>query len=631
MTNTTRRTFLLSSSASFALMATGPALAQVSAAPTLEIATPMAPPEWALLERKLLAAHTPACKMFFDRYFDERGYLTAVERWGGDDGPDDAIENVNRWPTLYQLGGDEIIREMFEKAYEGHVRQYAEARTVDVPFAREGMYYREFPVMMDWQHNGEGLNMFDLMGLGDPYNKKYRDRVRRFAGFYTGEDPKAPNYDPEHKIIRSMFNGSKGPLMRKATGLDWAGDPVDLSKFDPSAVLHGEGTYEQMVAHFKDYTDTTGDNPLNLEATSLALNAYMLAHEPKYRDWVLEYVDAWADRARRNNDVLPSNIGYDGTIGGEAGGKWYGGTYGWGFSPIVPQTGERQDRNRVPFSVVGFMNAYMLTGDDKYLDVWRRQADHINAQGKTVDGKFSTPRMYDENGWRSFEPGKYDYGMLNIYLLSMNPADRARAGDDPWMTFLDGKNPSYPVEALSGSLAQIKQTVAKIRADQTTPDTRFADTMMEQNPASVAALLELMQGSGSIGSSGGAPLFARLRYFDPIAERPGVPEDVGALVQKMTDDSTTVTLVNTSPVFFRTVTIQGGAYGEHQILSVSDGRGNASVNARAFTVRLAPGSGATLTLQMKRHANQPTLDYPWLAPAVDQVPPVIRRGQPASY
>ena len=30
------------------------------------------------------------------------------------------------------------------------------------------------------------------------------------------------------------------------------------------------------------------------------------------------------------------------------------------------------------------------------------------------------------------------------------------------------------------------------------------------------------------------------------------------------------------------------------------------------------GAGATLTLQMKRYANQPTLDFPWGGPAVDQ-------------
>ena len=35
------------------------------------------------------------------------------------------------------------------------------------------------------------------------------------------------------------------------------------------------------------------------------------------------------------------------------------------------------------------------------------------------------------------------------------------------------------------------------------------------------------------------------------------------------------------------------------------------INARDFTVRLAPGAGATLMLAMKRYANPPTAKFPW--------------------
>src|SRR5947209_2526200 len=97
------------------------AVAAVTAAdfPILEARTPVAPPEWALLERAVLDPHLPDFEAFFDRYFDERGFLLEHERWGGDDGPDDAIENVNDWPQLYALGASDRIRQMYEKAYEG--------------------------------------------------------------------------------------------------------------------------------------------------------------------------------------------------------------------------------------------------------------------------------------------------------------------------------------------------------------------------------------------------------------------------------------------------------------------------------------------------------------------------------
>ena len=56
--------------------------------------TPMVPPQWAMLERKLIQAQTDATMEFCERYFDERGYLDCYPRWGGDDGPDDAAEKI---------------------------------------------------------------------------------------------------------------------------------------------------------------------------------------------------------------------------------------------------------------------------------------------------------------------------------------------------------------------------------------------------------------------------------------------------------------------------------------------------------------------------------------------------------
>lgn len=576
--------------------------------PAIVIETPLPPPEWALLERDLLKQNTAACREFFEKYFDERGWLLCVERWGGDDGPDDAIENCLDWPILHALGASDDVLKMYKKAWEGHLRQYTLAKTVEVPFAREGMYFKEFPVMMDWLHNGEGLVVFNLQGLSDPRDELFGQRVKRFAGFYLNEDPGALNYDPQHKIIRSMFSGSRGPLMRKATALDWAGDSIEIeNRFRPR---HGETSYAQMLEHFKDYTDTIGDHPQNLKATSLALNAYLLTHDEKYRRWLLEYVDAWRERMVANGNIIPTNIGLDGKIGGATGGKWWGGVYGWGFTVYDPASRKFASRNQHHAGLPGFMNAYMLTGDDRFLDAWRKQIDAVNANKKTVDGKAVYPRMYGDQGWYDFTPEKYSEGALEIAYLSMQPDDLARVANHPWLSYLAGKNAGYPEQALRGELSNIRRKVQGMRSDRTTPDTRLADDPMEFNPASVGSMIELALGGLHPGRSGSA-LFCRLRYFDPEAKRAGFPEDVAALIDEMSDEHISVTLVNVNQLQTRRVVVQAGGYAEHQFTAVQVGGKAGPLDSPNVTVELGPGAGEKLSFTMKRFVNQPTMKFPW--------------------
>jgi hypothetical protein len=580
----------------------------------LQVDTPMPAPEWALLQRELLRLHTEACETFHAKYFDERNHLRCFPRWGTNDGPDDAIEHVNDWPLLHALGGSDRILELYRAVYEGHLEQYGALRTKDVPMGRQGMYVREFPPQMDWQHISEGLSVFNLMGLSTPNDGKLIERTRRFAGFYDGSDPSAPNYDRKHRVIRSMFNGSLGPLLRPTTALDWAGDPFDASRFK---LEHGERNFDEFLAHFAEYTDTVCDSPLNLQSTTLALNAYLLTGEKRWRDWLLSYVDAWVDRAAANDDILPSKVGLDGRIGGK--GKWYEGVYGWAFSPLVPQTGRREDRNRVPRSIVAFMTAALLTGDDKYMAVWRRQNAAINRQAKEIDGQLQTPRMCGPKGWYSYAPGPYRLNGFEIWYVSMDPADRALAGQHAWIDFLEGRNPDYPRAAIHASLERMSSRLQRIDNDTSTPQTRLADNALEFNPASVASLLQLTQGALHIArppwsptspNQGGAPLHARLRYFDPIRRRAGLPQDVAALVDKLESDRTCVTLVNLDSHRERMVTVQGGAYGEHVISSVQNGKQALAVNGRCFDVKLAPGCGARLELSMRRYAATPTLSFP---------------------
>ena len=573
----------------------------------IPINSPMAPPSWALLERELLRALEQACQRFFARYFDERGYLLCVTRWGADDGPDDAIENLAEWPLIHALGGDDVVKQLYMKGWEGHLRQYTEARTFRVEMARDGMYFREFPVSLDWLHHGEGLTLFAFQGLSNPNDDAFRRRVVRFAGFYMNEDPLAANYDPKHKLIRSLFNGSRGPLLRPATAIDWAGDPVEVEgRFRPR---HGERTYAEMLEHFRDYGDIVGDHPQNLLATSLALYAYMATGQPKYRKWILEYVEAWRQRMIDNQGIIPTKIGLDGRIGGPEG-KWFGGVYGWGFSVTDPVTGKVVHRNQHASGLIGFGNAYLVTKDDRFLEVWRKQIDLVNSNRKVIDGVEQYPRMYGNQGWYDFSPQKYDHGALELYLWSMSASDRERLSGHPWLAFLEGMDPTYPERSLRGEFSALQGKMTAMDSDDSTPDTRLSDDPMVYSPTEVRVLVQLAMGGLHPGHRGG-PLHCRVRYHDPIRRRPGLPPDVAALVERLTDTETVVTVVNINQCEPRRVLLQAGAYGEHRWTSAQVDGQEHPVNHSSLVIVLGPGAGGRVTLKGNRYVNQPSLTLPF--------------------
>ena len=593
--------------------------------PPVLLDRPMPPPAWALMERELLRLNSEACEIFASRYLDERGYLLHTPRWGTLDGPDDAIETFHNWTLLHALGASASVLELFKKALEGHLHQYGQLRTTLTDLAREGAYYREFITMSDWFHTGEGMRGFMFQGLSEPGSPRLRERMKRFAGLYMNEDPEVPNYDPEHRIIRSLWTGSKGPMLRKATTYDWVGDPVPgrfhllHSPFGRSKMLDLEKVYPKMLAHCDEYLDSLGDHPLNLAATNLALNAYMLGREPKYREWILEYVDAWKERTEANGGNIPTNIGLDGTIGGEYGGKWYKGTYGWNFTIFDGEIEQIAHRNTFDAGMwLGFGNAFLLTGDPGYIDTLRRQMDNLYAQKKVIDGQLMIPQMYgDPRGykysgreeWYRWTTNLFIDRLTEIYLWSMDRKDLERLPQTGWIAFLEGGDPGYPERALQKDFESLRGTMQAIEEDPTTPETRLADWLLDLNPARTATLVNLTLGGHLAGRIW--TLHSRVRYFDPERRRSGLPQDVAALVEKLTGDTVTLTLVNTSPFHSRDLILQAGAYGEHRFHSVTVNGKTVPIEGPSVRLRLQPGCGSRLVFSMQRYANQPRLAPPW--------------------
>ena len=567
------------------------AVALAAAPPPIRIDRAMPPPDWALAERALLKAYADAAAEFAARYVDDRGYFRCVERWGGNDGPDDVMETFHSWTLLHALGASDTVLELYRKIWEGHIRQFTEAKAPSTQAARDGMFHREFVTSFDWEHTGEGLAAFHHYALSAPGDPTYQQRVRRFAGFYMGDDPGAPNYDKRHKIIRSILNGSRGPIVTPATVFDWGGE-----------VLPG---HPERHDRYRAAANVRGDHPLNMGTCSLGFNAFALTGDRKYKDWVLEYAGAWRDRILANGGNIPTNIGLDGTIGGEWGGKWWGGTFGWNFDPAVSGRNYYMRGART-----GLGTALLLTGDMSFAEPLRRQLANLYAAKKEEGGRTLLPQKYGEKGFYGYTANQYLDVQRDLYLWSMNEADLAHLGADPWLKYLRGQNAGYPAQALAGDFERLRRRVAAMRADESTPDTRPSDGAQRFSPVSTDTLVNLMLGANEPGSSGNI-LHARLRYFDPARRRAGLPEDVAALVSAMTADSVTVTLVNTSPVHGRDVVVQLGAFAEHQGTWVETGGKRVALDAPALTVKLAAGAGERLVIGMKRYANPPTATLPW--------------------
>ena len=469
------------------------------------------------------------------------------------------------------------------------------------------------------------MRAFLLMGLADPTDDLMVNRAKRFAGMFMGEDPEAPNYDPQHKIIKSIWNGSKGPMLRKATVYDWVGDPVPgtfhllHNPARDNEMLDLMKWYPRMLAHCDDYLDSVGDTNLNLASTLLGLNAFALTGEQKYKDWTVEYLSAWKARSVETGGWIPSNIGLDGKLGGEHNGQWWKGTYGWNFTIYDGELQEIAHRNYfTAASWTGFANGLLMTGDQSYVDVLRKQMDLIYDAKKVENGKTLLPTMrrsarlpvQRQAGVVSVPAGDLQRPAGRIYLWSMAGPGRIPLEQEPWLGYLEGKNADYPVKALQRDFEYVRERVERMRNDPTSPDTRLADYLLRIVPPATDSLTELMLG-GYFARGKVWAMHSRLRYFDPAERRSGIPKDVASLVSKLTDNSVTVTLVNTNQVEAREVQVQAGGYGEHQFKGVKMNGQSQSFDAGWLNVKLDPGAGATLELSMDRYVNPPTLAQPW--------------------
>ncbi len=586
---------------------------------TIETVAP--PPAWAHWQRFLLRQLYPAAQEFVARYTRSDDTLIWRQKWPGMDGSDDGYESFFNFPLYYALGGPDGIHEMSRKLWDGVTRQ----------FTQYGQVHNEFDSYYDWMHHGESYVYIYHFGLADPTRRKDRERALRFAGLYMGEDPSAPNWDAELKLIRSPINGSRGPRFENSA-VDWvthrpvlANYPLpydDIPNVTESSAWIDDEKFPNILATMNRRM-MRGDVPLNLTSTSMMLSAYMYTGDEKYKRWVLDYTKAWMTRVRSNGGVMPDNVGLSGKIGEYMDGKWWGGYYGWrwphGFFNILEST------------TIAATNCLLVTGDRSFLDLPRSQVDVVTRQGRIENGQFVVPHKHKDDGWYAYRTLNPSY-LVHLWYASESMEDWRRieqhadvaswpraayskakgdsGNDRGWVSFLRGQNPDYPVTILESTYRETLRRLAVIRSDRSHVDDQDVHHWQQRNPVVVEGLVQLMWGGPNHIYHGGL-INCRVRYFDPIRRRPGVPEDVAALVRRIDSQGISLVLVNLSPTHARDVIVQAGAFGEHEFKSVQHNDANVKVDSKHLSVRLNPGAIGTLEIEMLRFANQPTYAFPW--------------------
>ncbi|HEX3813861.1 MAG TPA: hypothetical protein VHX59_13580 [Mycobacteriales bacterium] len=595
------------------------------AQPSIGPGTPGVPPDWARLELDLLRQAQDAAREFVDRYTLADGTLRWRAEWPGIDGSDDAYEAFWTLPLLYLLGGDAELLAIARREWEAVTWQWTQY----------GQLHREFDASYDWMHHGESSTLFYLLGLADPTSLRERQRAVRFADFYTGADPEAPNYDPARRLIRSPLTGSRGPRFR-TTAEDWSTHRSVLDGYPPpfedipanpdgTCTWTDDAVFELILRRMNERM-TRGDVPLNLTASSLAAHAWLHTGQDRFRHWVLDYNAAWAERTERNNGIIPDNVGPDDTIGQYLDGHWWGGYYGWRWPHGA--------RHILEAVAIGGVAATLVSGETRWLDHFRSQLDTLWDLGQGAGATRMLPNRHGNEGW-------YDYRQpdptLPIYCwyLSQDPADLQRvlrtappegwstpnerivkgsgaANSAAWFGYLRGDNPDYPVRILEINHRQLTGRLAAIRAD----DLRQAPEWdihhwQDRNPVMVEGLVQLMLGA-PLNLYHGGLLATTVRYFDPDRRRPGLPPDVAALVDHLDATTVGIQLVNCSTQHEREIVIQAGGFGEHAFTSVDTGVGDTiALTGNRVSVRLGPSCQLRISLGMERFAGDGSYDTPW--------------------
>lgn len=564
-------------------------------------------PEWAVLQRRLFDVMDQGWRVFDEKFCNPDGSLIFNQSMDHSrDGADDFYEAFFNWPALYMLGGSEEILSAAKKAWKGVTEQLTKLGLV------KDQYERGY----DWFHQGESMIFFYGICAADPKDQEFKKLAKQFADLYAGKN--SPNYVADKNIIPAPHNGSDG--LRPGLGQENqdgypAGDINSVMKPYglPLHYVEGINEWEDLAVKEKSMLMAAemervlgyGDVAVNLAVTSLIANQWLYDNEQSSADWINKYIQGWVDRAKANDGIVPDNVAPNGEVGGLHDGRWFGGHYGWtwphGFYSVSHAT------------LVAGLNAILVSGDKSVLQLTRTVLQKVKSLGRIgtiIETESSlqagterfgvpvdkpvvlVPYRYGKDGWFDYSPMIMSLPLW-LWYLSMSDEDskfmeeliegiapfgtylsptrnKEEAGHEaPWFLYLNGKNENYPTTALAMALGQVARRMRLMETEVISgPGGVNIHFWQEVQPIVTEILTQLTLGAPQVLYNGGLQV-ARLRYFDADAGRIGLPNEVAALVTKITKDETWVELVNTSITQTRRVILLAGAFGEHQFESVT--------------------------------------------------------------
>ncbi|MEE3334871.1 MAG: hypothetical protein VX255_00640 [Candidatus Latescibacterota bacterium] len=633
-----------------------------------------APPAWALLERELFALMEDAARLYARDYFEAGGATLMAED------VDDLYEQCYNFGLFYALGAHDDLLEL-------HLRHWnAVTRVSDSSFQHRTQFnehkkifrpsiYREFwshSQAMEWHHLSEGNMAFYDFGVADPTISENERRARRFADMFTGDDPEAPNYDKEHRILRSPFHSAQGPVLEGdvefAHTMLYAGRGLggSCNYYGVRASLYPvvkdlEVRWYEDPARAKQIVDLFNqlvlqcDTPNSLAATALVTHAYLQTGDERYKRWVLEYTEAWWERTKANGGICPDNVDAQGVIGGGREGCWWGGQYGWNHY---------QGYNIMFHGInIAVECCQLLTGDSNWLEFLRSQVRLLVDNGfERPDGQFVVPTRYGPDGWdlslKPPGPSVLDgidmrgyaqeaspmrpQEMVHLYHASMADEDRElidsirerdteRDWNDvdvsmgeknrgqtelPRFQYYQGRNPGWPEQILRAEYAAALKSYRQMVDDDRTHLDIIQSNQVPMHLVLTKALTQVTTGAPQSIYNGGL-LRATVRYYDADRQRPGLPPDTAALVDELSDRRVGVQLVNCHRNEARRLIVQAGAFGEHRFGEIrfeqADGEGLDAmrVDGRYVLVELPAGAAIRLDADLERFCETPSYAFPW--------------------